>query len=90
MDGIRSPSSNTRLHAANSAVTNARAVVVVYFSRLGTPICTDERVTLAEVANAVARVKHCEFAGSYDESRDYSGPVYFVPDDTLMQDEAAS
>ena len=47
-----------------------------------------ERTTLAAVANTIAQVKHYEFAGYYDSSHNYSGDVFFVPDDTLMLGEA--
>jgi Protein of unknown function (DUF3182) len=47
-----------------------------------------ERITLAAVANTIAQVKHHEFAGYYDNAHNYSGNVFFVPDDTLMLDEA--
>jgi Protein of unknown function (DUF3182) len=63
-------------------------VVVIYLSRLGAPMYAHERITLAAVANTIAQVKHYEFAGYYDNARNYSGNVFFVPDDTLMLDEA--
>jgi hypothetical protein len=66
----------------------ASGAVVVYFSRLGAPMYTHERVTLAGVAKALAQIKRYEFAGCYDDARSYSGDVFFVPDDTLMMDEA--
>jgi hypothetical protein len=47
-----------------------------------------ERITLAAVANTIAQVKRYEFAGRYDNAHNYSGNVFFVPDDTLMLDEA--
>lgn len=65
-------------------------IVVIYFSRLGTPLLAHERATLAAVANAIAQIKHCEFAGCYDGGRQNSGPIFVVPDDTLMLDEALS
>ncbi len=66
----------------------AAGVVVNYLSRLGAPMYAHERITLASVANTIAQVKHCEFAGRYDNAHNYSGNVFFVPDDTLMLDEA--
>jgi Protein of unknown function (DUF3182) len=63
-------------------------VVVIYLSQLGTPMYAHERVTLAAVANTIAQVKHYEFGGYYDNAHNYSGDVFFVPDDTLMLDEA--
>jgi Protein of unknown function (DUF3182) len=65
-------------------------VVVAYFSRLGTPMLAHEKVTLEAVAKAVAQLKHHEFGGWHDNARRYSSGIFFVPDDTLMPDEAAS
>jgi hypothetical protein len=63
-------------------------VVVIYLSRLGAPMYTHERTILAAVANTIAQVKHYEFAGRHDDAQNYSGNVFFVPDDTLMLDES--
>jgi hypothetical protein len=49
-----------------------------------------EKVTLEAVAKAVAQLKHYEFGGWHDNARRYSNGIFFVPDDTLMPDEAAS
>ena len=65
-------------------------IVFAYLSRLGTPMLTHEKVTLEAVARSVAQIKHYEFAGWHDIANRYSDDVYFVPDDTLMPDEAAS
>ena len=67
----------------------AAGAVVIYFSRLGTPMLTHERVTLSAVAKAIAQIKDYEFADCYDNPANYSGTVFFVPDDTLMPDEAS-
>jgi hypothetical protein len=64
-------------------------IVLAYLSRLGTPMLTHEKVTLEAVARSVARVKCCEFAGWHDITNRYSDDIYFIPDDTLMPDEAA-
>jgi len=60
--------------------------VVVYFSRLGGFMYTHERVVLSAVAEAIAEIKHCEFSARFDDAE---GRVFFVPDDTLIADEAA-
>jgi hypothetical protein len=65
-------------------------IVLAYLSRLGTPMLTHEKVTLEAVARSIAQIKHYEFAGWHDTTSQYSGDIYFVPDDTLMPDEAAS
>src|SRR5262245_29228518 len=62
--------------------------VVLYSSQWGTPTYTHEKVTLANVAEIIADLMGCEFAGEYDPARHVSRNNYFVPDDTLMQDEA--
>jgi len=63
--------------------------VVVYFSRLGGFMYTHERVVLSAVAEAIAEIKHCEFAARFDDAERHAGSVFFVPDDTLIADEAA-
>ena len=65
-------------------------VVTAYFSRLGTPMLAHEKVTLEAVAKAVAQFKGYEFGGWHDNARRYSSGIFFVADDTLMLDEAAS
>ena len=69
--------------------TMSDGVVVVYFSRLGGSTYTHERVTLSVVAEAIAQIKGAKFAGLYDNAKRYSGNVFFVPDDTLVLDEAS-
>ena len=59
-------------------------IVLAYLSRLGTPMLTHEKVTLEAVARSIAQIKHYEFAGWHHTTSQYSGDVYFVPDDTLM------
>ena len=65
-------------------------IVVAYLSRLGTPLLAHEKATLEAVATSVAQIKHYEFAGWHDIARRHSDDIYFVPDDTLMPDEAGS
>ena len=71
-----------------TGVANRRKRVVLYFSQWGTPMYAHEKVTLAKVAETIAELMGCEFDGEYDPARHSSGNIYFVPDDTLMQDEA--
>jgi hypothetical protein len=63
-------------------------VVVVYFSQLGGRLRTHQEVMLAADAKAIAGIKGYEFGGCYQEDHSYSGPLFFVPDDTLLLDEA--
>jgi Protein of unknown function (DUF3182) len=67
----------------------ARGVVVVYFSRFGKPLQWHHKVVLDLVAKAIAKIKGYEFGGHYDPEYHYSGQLFFVPDDTLLLDEAA-
>src|SRR5262249_18338499 len=69
--------------------TMSGGVVVVYFSRLGGSMYAHERVTLSVVAQTIAQIKSAKFAGLYDNAKSYSGNVFFVPDDTLVMDEAS-
>jgi hypothetical protein len=63
-------------------------VVVVYFSRSGGSMYTHEKVTLSVVAEAIAQIKGAKFAGLYENAKRSSENVFYVPDDTLVLDEA--
>ncbi len=65
-------------------------LVLVYFSQLGGRLKTHQEIMLATDAEAIAGLKGCEFGGTYEATRFYSGPLYFVPDDTLLEAEARS
>src|SRR5215471_16860330 len=65
-------------------------VAVVYFSRFGKPLQAHHKVVLDLGAKAIAKIKSYEFEGHYDSAHHYSGPLFFVPDDTLLLDEASS
>src|SRR5499433_2138700 len=71
------------------SITMAIGVIVVHFSRFGKPLQTHHKVVLDLGAKAIAKLKGYEFGGHYDAACDYSGPLFFVPDDTLLLDEAA-
>jgi hypothetical protein len=66
-----------------------RGIVVVYFSRFGKPLQAHHKVVLDLGAKAIAKIRGDDFAGHYDPANDYSGPLFFVPDDTLLLDEAS-
>jgi hypothetical protein len=66
------------------------AAVVVYFSEFGARLYAHEKATLFDVATMIAKLKDCEIAGSYDAAHNYVGKIFFVPDDTLVADEASS
>ena len=48
-----------------------------------------EHVSRNQTARKLAALKGYEFAGDYDPSKHYGGPLYFVPDDTLIGVAAA-
>ena len=68
----------------------AITAVVVYFSRAGAPMYVHEKVTLSAVAESIARLGGYQYAGVFDANRHSTGDLFFVPDDTLMLDEARS
>src|SRR3954471_18797921 len=47
-----------------------------------------EQVTRTEIARRLAGLKGFGFAGPFEPSKSYPGPVYFVPSDTLVEKEA--
>ena len=57
---------------------------VVTYTPGGHDLRTHECATRAGVARMLADVLGYAFAGEYDASRDYGGPLYFVPSDTLV------
>ena len=67
-----------------------QGVVVVYFSRLGGWLRPHQEIMLEVDAKAIARMKQCAFGGRYREGIVYPGRVYFVPDETLLVEEASS
>src|SRR5947208_14025924 len=66
-----------------------RGVVVVYFSRFGKPLQAHHKVVLDLNAMAIAKIKGYEFGGHYDTTYHYADPLFFMPDDTLLLDEAS-
>jgi Protein of unknown function (DUF3182) len=66
----------------------ANGNVVIYFSRFGKPLQTHHKVVLDLAARTIAKIKGYDFGGNYDPARDYPGPLYFVPDDTVLLNEA--
>jgi hypothetical protein len=68
--------------------TMASGNVVIYFSRFGKPLQTHHKVVLDLAAKTIAKIKGYDFGGNYEPARGYPGPLYFVPDDTLVLNEA--
>jgi Protein of unknown function (DUF3182) len=71
------------------SIIMSSGVVVVYFSWFGKPLQWHHKVVLDLGAKAIAKIKGYEFGGRYDPAHHYSGPLFFVPDDTLLLDEAS-
>jgi hypothetical protein len=67
-----------------------KGTVVIYFSRLGAPQRAHQNAMLTVDAKAIASLKRYDFGGHHDAAKNYDGHVYFVPDDTLLSDEARS
>jgi Protein of unknown function (DUF3182) len=67
-----------------------QGVVVVYFSRLGGWLRPHQEIMLEVDAKAIARIKQYEFGGRYRDGFAHPGRVYFVPDETLLVEEASS
>jgi hypothetical protein len=67
-----------------------RGVVLVYFGRLGRWLRPHQELMLELDAKAIAGVKQYEFGGRYQDGFAYPGRVYFVPDETLLLEEASS
>src|SRR4051794_19848528 len=68
----------------------AKGVVVVYYSRLGGRLTAHQKILLDADAKVIAQLKRYDFGGEHHTGYDYSDDVYFVPDDTLLLDEARS
>jgi hypothetical protein len=67
-----------------------RGVVVTYFTRLGGRLDTHQKIMLNADAKVIADILRYDFGGHHHDAREYPGPVFFVPDDTLLPDEASS
>src|SRR4051812_39416896 len=67
-----------------------KGVVVIYFSRLGGRLDTHQKLVLEADARVIARVLGYDFGVHHETANDDPAPVFFVPDDTLLVDEASS
>src|SRR5258707_13534087 len=65
-------------------------MVVAYYGELGGRLTAHQKTMLEANAEAIARLKGSAFGGAYKDARDYSAPLYFVPDDTLLVAESKS
>src|SRR5262252_7477897 len=67
----------------------ANSVVVLYVSQFDKSLQWHHKVVLEAVAKAIAKIKRYDFGGHYEARCDYSGPLFFVPGDTLLVEETA-
>ena len=67
-----------------------RGMVVIHFSRLGGRLDPHQKVMLDADAKVIAHVLGYEYGGRHQAAKGYAVPVFFVPDDTLLVDEASS
>src|SRR5262245_48876149 len=68
----------------------ANGIVLVYFSRLGGRLWPHQKILLDADAKVIAKLKRCKFGGHHKTGHNYPDSVFFVPDDTLLEDEASS
>src|SRR4051812_26482273 len=66
----------------------AKDKVVVYFGKLGGRLQEHQRLMLMKDAETIAHLLSCDFGGEYCAERSFDGPTYYVPDDSLLSDEA--
>lgn len=64
--------------------------VVVYFGELGGRLQEHQRVMLMKDAETISSLLCCNFEGEYRADRRYDGRPFYVPDDTLLSEEASS
>jgi hypothetical protein len=67
-----------------------KGVVVIYFSHLGGRLNAHQKVVLEADAKVIAQVLGYDFGARHQTVEDDPAPVFFVPDDTLLVDEASS
>jgi hypothetical protein len=67
-----------------------RGMVVIHFSRLGGRLDPHQKIMLDADAKVIAHVLGYEYGGRHQAAKGYAVPVFFVPDDTLLVDEASS
>lgn len=94
MDETRFPPASHHVRSRRTAgiqiASRPQAInaVAVHFARLGAPMYAHERVTLSAVAESIARLNGYKYAGIFDPDKHSAADLFFVPDDTLMLDEA--
>ena len=72
----------------SSLSAEATGTVVAYPADAGKQPGGHECLTLNAVARALAAIKGYRFAGDYDPARRYEGHLYFVPQETMLANQA--
>jgi hypothetical protein len=83
----------TSAHAARAplaAAATAEGVVVSYAPPRGYNPASHECVTRMKIADKLAALKGCAFAGEYDGDAAYPGALYYVPSRTIVGCGAAA
>jgi hypothetical protein len=78
-----------RTATEQSCAARERGIVVQYIDRESKPPPQHESVSRTAIAKKLAALKRDDFAGDYDPTHHYTGPLYFVPNDTLIGFDSA-
>jgi Protein of unknown function (DUF3182) len=78
-----------RTATEQSSAARERGIVVQYIDRESKPPPQHESVSRTAIAKKLAALKRYDFAGDYDPARHDTGPLYFVPNDTLIGFDSA-
>jgi hypothetical protein len=78
-----------RTATEQSCASRGRGTVVQYIDLKSEPPAKHETVSRTKIATKLAALKGYEFGGDYDPACQYTGPLYFVPSDTLIGFESA-
>jgi hypothetical protein len=67
----------------------ARGAVLLYVRGKGEFANQHDAATRREIGRRLAALKGFDFEGEHEPGADYPGPLYFIPSDTILGDEAA-
>jgi hypothetical protein len=67
-----------------------KGVVLVYFGKLGGRLQQHQRVMLMKDAETIANILTYDFGGEYLADHSYDRPIFYVPDDSLLCEEASA
>lgn len=80
----------TTLRTREESGGASSGAVVLYVRGEGEFANQHDAATRREVGRRLAALKGFDFAGEHDPKTHYPGPLYFVPSDTILADEAAT